>query len=69
MKSIKGIVREFGFTERAVRRWVADGTIPATRCGNRSYVDPSWVRSKLERDGTLERRQMEFNCENEVQDA
>ena len=55
MLSIKSLAHEFGFAERAVRRWVADGIIPATKCGNRAYIDPAWVRNKLARDGTLER--------------
>ena len=59
MLSVKGLVREFGFPERAVRRWIADGLIPTTRCGNRAYIDPAWVRGKLEKDGTLEKLKTE----------
>ena len=55
MLSIRNLAREFGFTERAVRRWVSVGVIPATKCGNRAYIDPAWVRGKLEKDGTLEK--------------
>ena len=55
MLTIKGFVREFDYPERAVRRWLSEGLIPATKCGNRVYIDPKWVRAKLERDGTLER--------------
>ena len=55
MVSIKNLAREFGFTERSVRRWVDDGLIPITKCGNRSYIDPTWVRAKLAKDGTLEK--------------
>lgn len=54
MLTIKGIASEFGLSERSVRRWVADDVIPSTMCGNRAYIDPEWVRNKLERDGTLE---------------
>ena len=54
MLSIRNLAREFGFTERSVRRWVADGLIPFTKCGNRVYISPAWVREKLEKYGTLE---------------
>ena len=54
MLTIKGIARRFELSERAVRRWVASGVIPSTMSGNRAYIDPSWVRDKLDRDGTLE---------------
>ena len=54
MLTVKDTAKRFGISERAVRRWVAEGTIPVTRSGNRAYINPNWLEDKLNKHGALD---------------